>query len=203
MSNETSEREALVTVLFDACPNDWDENDIGLLADALVSAGATIAPAPVSVTTVEEVARVIDPDAWGLSDDEYFAEYDDGMHGVGHCLSSRGPRRRTSLATARKIVDLRLAPAPVSVTTVERFCWCGKQSALCEHPAPEPDAEAWRRKVVGEWPLDRNPQWAAETAKRVCDEGITAFAAKRSEPWLDGYSRAGRDIASALTKGGV
>jgi hypothetical protein len=31
-----SERELLVHVLFDVCPDDWDENDIGILADGIL-----------------------------------------------------------------------------------------------------------------------------------------------------------------------
>ncbi len=58
--------------------------------------------------TREDVARVIESDAWTLSDDDYFAAYDDGMRGVGYCLQMRSGRRNASL----KSVDAVLALLP-------------------------------------------------------------------------------------------
>ena len=54
----------------------------------------------------EDVARVIESDAWTLSDDDYFAAYDDGMHGVGHCLQMRSGKRKISLMRADAVLAL-------------------------------------------------------------------------------------------------
>ena len=56
--------------------------------------------------TREDVARVIDSDAWTLSDDDYFAAYDDGMRGVGYCLQMRSGRRKASLKRADAVLAL-------------------------------------------------------------------------------------------------
>ena len=54
----------------------------------------------------EDVARIIDSDAWTLSDDDYFAAYDDGMRGVGYCLQMRSGRRKASLKRADAVLAL-------------------------------------------------------------------------------------------------
>ena len=54
----------------------------------------------------EDVARVIESDAWTLSDDDYFEAYDDGMRGVGYCLQMRSGRRKASLKRADAVLAL-------------------------------------------------------------------------------------------------
>ena len=56
--------------------------------------------------TREDVARVIESDAWTLSDDDYFEAYDDGMRGVGYCLQMRSGRRKASLKRADAVLAL-------------------------------------------------------------------------------------------------
>ena len=54
----------------------------------------------------EDVARLIDGDAWSLSEEDYFERYDDGMRGVVYCLEGRARRRRKSLRQADAVLDL-------------------------------------------------------------------------------------------------
>ena len=77
--------------------------------DVIVDAALPHIPAQVEARvkpTREDVARVIESDAWTLSDDDYFEAYDDGMRGVGYCLQMRSGRRKASLKRADAVLAL-------------------------------------------------------------------------------------------------
>lgn len=65
MSIEDEARASLIHMLFDQAPDDWDENDIGILADAIEEWQASRKPeAAPSDTDRDKFARAYDPEAF-------------------------------------------------------------------------------------------------------------------------------------------
>ena len=89
----------------DPLPSDWLNE--GMASGFVLGAQWALAQVEARVKpSREDVARVIESDAWTLSDDDYFKAYDDGMRGVGYCLQMRSGRRKASLKRADAVLAL-------------------------------------------------------------------------------------------------